>query len=622
MGLSSALKAATSGLRITQQAVEITAKNIANVDSAGYTRKGLQQEPVIAGTQTVGVRVAGYTRQVSELVQRELRSELSNNGYAATLGDTYRRLDQLFGTPGSTNALDAVFNSLTESLSALVTTPESISAQTEVVADATVLASRLNLIGGSIQSMRASAEQRLGEVVDRVNILLNQLESSNQRIISQTRAGNPPVDLLDQRDLVLDELSQYMDLNIIDRPDGGVNVLTSSGTLLFDYDAARLDFDPRSTISPASKWSRDPSERTVGTVSIITPAGKQIDLLADNGIRGGVLGGLIALRDDVLVEAQRQLDEFASALSRAFSDTPIAGTPASAGPRNGFDIDVGALQAGDPITLTYTDVGSGQKRVVTFLRVDDAATLPLSDDATARTDDTVFGIDFSGGYASVAAQIGSALGADFTVSDEGGGTIRILDDGGTNVTVDGLEAVATATVLVDAGIGLPLFVDGGNAPTIYSGSFDGGRQQTGFANRITVNSAIIDDPARLVAYQTTPPTPAGDATRPQNLLDRLTGTRADFSADTGIGGPAGYRSTVSGFLQQIVSFQGAASANAGDAASASEQIVATLQEAYTRDTGVNVDEEMAYLIELQNAYAANARVVSVIDEMIDTLMRI
>lgn len=624
MGLGSALAAAASGLRITQDAVTLAARNISNADNPGYTRKSLLQDAVIAGDQTIGVMLEGYTRDVSMLIQRELRGELTGFGFAQSMNTFYDRIDKMFGAPGNANALDTLYNSLTESLAELATTPESISVQTQVVTDAQVLAQRLNGISNDIQNMRQEAEQQIGDIVERVNVLLKDLEANNERIVAQTRAGRPPVDLLDQRDRTLDELSQYMDLTIIDRPDGGVSVLTGNGTMLFDQNAARLTFDERATLNAGTLYHPDDAQRGVGTVSIFSPAGYEVDLIKDNAIGGGALGALIQLRDDVLVEAQRQLDEFAAALSRSFSDNPVAGTAATAGAQAGFDIDVGALQAGDPITLTYVDNVSGDTEVVTFIRTDTASVLPLGDDATARTDDTVYGIDFSGGNAAVAAQIGAALGANFTVSDQGGTTIRILDDGAANqVNVVALDAVATATAATDQGLGFPLFIDGGYSPEIYSGTLDDGvGQLVGFSGRIGVNADIVADPNFLVTYSTSPPTAPGDATRPEAMLDRLTATDIAFSPATGLGGSNAYKTSVEGFLRQMITFQGSAAANAGEAFLAQDQIVTTLTETYARETGVNVDEEMAHLIELQNAYAANARVISVIDEMIDTLMRI
>ncbi|MCB1492950.1 MAG: flagellar hook-associated protein FlgK, partial [Rhodobiaceae bacterium] len=467
MGLASALSTAVTGLKITQQAVDLTAKNVANADSPGYTSKTLLQEAVIADGETIGVRSSGVARATSRLVQSEYRNELEGYGYADTLGEFYQRIDQLFGTPGSTDALDSLYNNLTESLTQLSGTPESEAMQTQVVADATVLAHRLNGISDDIQTMRQEAETRLSETVDRVNALLGQLETTSSRIVSRTVAGSQPVDLLDQRDQIIDELSRYMDLTLIEREDGGINVLTSTGTLLFDTNAAKLQFNAKTVNGAQTLYNRDDSISDLGTISIVSGAGYSIDLIADNAIRGGELGALIEMRDDILVEAQQQLDEFAAALSRSFSDNPVDGTAVTVGAQDGFDIDLAALQSGDPITLTYTE--SGNSHVVTFIPTQDGSILPLSDDATARADDTVVGIDFSLGNAAVATQIQAALGANFTVSDQGGSVIRILDDGAAGlVDIDSLDAVATATALTDQGLGFPLFIDGSHSPDAYS----------------------------------------------------------------------------------------------------------------------------------------------------------
>ncbi len=78
-----------------------------------------------------------------------------------------------------------------------------------------------------------------------------------------------------------------------------------------------------------------------------TPAGAKIDLVATGAIRSGSIAAAVSLRDDTLVQAQRQLDDLASGLSRAVSDRPATGTAASANGSTGFDIDLTGLQAGN-----------------------------------------------------------------------------------------------------------------------------------------------------------------------------------------------------------------------------------------------------------------------------------
>ena len=116
------------------------------------------------------------------------------------------------------------------------------------------------------------------------------------------------------------------------------------------------------------------------------------------------------MRDNVLVQAQSQIDAIATQMSSALSDTTTAGSAVSVGAQNGFDTDVGSMLAGNTTTVTYTDASNVQ-HTISIMRVDDPSVLPLSNAATTDPNDTVVGIDFSGGMASVVTQLNAALGA-------------------------------------------------------------------------------------------------------------------------------------------------------------------------------------------------------------------
>ena len=105
-------------------------------------------------------------------------------------------------------------------------------------------------------------------------------------------------------------------------------------------------------------------------------------------------------------------------------------------------------------------------------------------------------------------------------SNPSGTTLRVLDDGaGGKVTVNSLSATSTVTSLTSGGAEVPLFLDG-NTP--YTGAITNlGNQSTGLAGRIGVNPALIADPTRLVVYQTSPLTDAGDATRPNFIVSQI-----------------------------------------------------------------------------------------------------
>ena len=195
------------------------------------------------------------------------------------------------------------------------------------------------------------------------------------------------------------------------------------------------------------------------------------------------------------------------------------GRPVTVGPNAGFTVDIASLQPGNTVQITYTDASSVQHRI-TVVRVEDPAALPLSDSLTADPADRVVGISFVGGAAAVAGRLTTALGSTgLQFANPSGSLLQVLN-GGLASTVDTLSATATMTSFTSGNPQLPLFTD---AVVPFTGAITAdGTQTTGFAGRIAVNPALFADPTRLVIFQTVPPTPAGDATRPNFISDQLT----------------------------------------------------------------------------------------------------
>jgi flagellar hook-associated protein 1 FlgK len=380
-----------------------------------------------------------------------------------------------------------------------------------------------------------------------------------------------------------------------------------------------LEFDQRATLSPQSVYDKNPTKRGVGTVTMRAPNGFSIDLIAQGAFRSGEIAALVSLRDDVLVDAQAQLDEFAAGLSQALSDRTIAGVPAGAAPQTGFDINVSQMRPGDVITLNV--VQGGTPRTVSIVRVDDASALPLPASATPNPNDQVIGVPFSGGSAAAAAFLQTALGAAFAVSSPVAGTLRVLDDGAAGTTD---VTAATARVTEGSASGgtaaLPFFVDAGGTQPIYSGSFDGGSQKIGYSMRMAVNDALQNDPSLTVLMS--PTTLAGDATRPNAMLERINKTSRTFAGVDGIGSAdAPPSATVISYLKRLVSAQGQQAETERRMAEGQEIVVNGLQDRFDAGARVNIDEEMARLIELQQTYQASARIISIVDEMMRTLLQ-
>lgn len=619
MGMTSALSTAIMGLNLSKAGLELVSRNVANAGTDGYTRKSLVQENLAAQGAGIGVRQVTVTREVDSFLRTQLQTELSIAGQSHVEAEFMQRLDLLYGQPGSSSSLDTRVNAFTNALQELASAPEVEVNRDAVLAQADQLANQINTLSQNIQQMRQDAESGIAQAVSDANEILQEISDLNTSIQAQWQSTSGSGDLEDRRDALIYRLSELIDVNVSEGERGAMRVFTSNGDLLVDAEASRLSFDEHGSIGPQSEFSNLESERGVGTIVLTSSNGGTVDIVKGRQQSfSGQIAGYLTMRDEILVEAQAQLDELAHGLALALSSKEVAGTAVTSGAQDGFDLDLSGLQSGNPVTITYTE--SGTAKQVTFIRVDDPATLPLDDAQTPNPNDTVVGIDFSGGNAAAAAAMSAALGAAITVTDEGGNVMRFLDDGAAaTVDIDAVRAGITATTLADDGTQLPLFTDTGNRP--YSAALDGLDQKVGFAARIQVNGDVMADTSWLVTYETIPVTGAGDSTRPLDLMQRLTEAMFEFSPDSGIGSTrAPYSGTIDAFARRVVSAQTGRAEVANQKFEAQSVVVGAIQERIDSKSAVDVDEEMAMLLELQTAYSSNARVITTIKEMMQMLL--
>ncbi|HTQ83380.1 MAG TPA: flagellar hook-associated protein FlgK [Pseudolabrys sp.] len=618
MGLTQALATSLSGLQATQTALSVVAGNVANAQTPGYVAQSVSQVALTSGDAGDSVRVTGINRLLDTFVQQQLRTETSGGAYADLNASFYQQLQQVYGQPGSNTTLDATFNNFTSAVQALSTSPNSPTVQSQTIGTAQALAAQLNSATASIQALRSQADQGIAGDVQQANNALQQIANINQQLQSSTANDSAKATLEDQRDQYIDQLSKLMDIRVNASGNDQVTIYTTSGTQLVGTQAAQLSFSATGSVSPTQQWSSNPAQSELGTITLVPPGGGGIDLLATGAIRSGEIAAYVNMRDTVLVQAQGQIDALAAQMSSALSDTTSGGTAVTAGAQNGFDTNIGNMLAGNTTQVTYTD-SSNVQHTISIVRVDDPAALPLSNSVTSNPNDTVIGVNFSGGMASVVTQLNTALGATgLQFSNPGGNTLRVLDSGPGTVTVNSVATTTTATSLTGGSGALPLFVDGG---TPYSGAITAaGSQSVGYAGRIQVNAALIADPTKLVTYQTG--TPAGDSTRPNFIYNQLANTPLQFSPSTGIGTASSpYQGTLSAYLSQVVSTQSLATTAASNLQSGQDIVVNALQTRFNATSAVNIDTEMANLLTLQNNYGANARVMATVKAMLDTLLQ-
>ena len=619
MSLTGTLNTVQAGLQVTQAALQIVGGNVANAQTPGYIRKTLDQVATAAG-QDISVRSSSIDRSLDTLVQAQLRTATSGGSYADKLSDLYEQLQTLYGAPGSTTSVDTLYNNFTTSMQALSVSPDSFSAQSSAVNSAQLFAEQLNSLSNNIQSMRSAAEQGISADVTAANSALQDIATINQQVSTANADDPTTATLLDQRDSDIDKLSTLMDIRVVPGQFNQVNVYTGSGNQLVGTQAVTLSFNAQGTLTPSAQWNVDPTKSGVGTITMTTPDGSTTDLISAGAIQSGEIAGYLQMRDKILPQAQTQLDQLAAQMSQMTSDVTTPGTAVTVGTQNGFTTDTTNLQSGNTINLTYTDSGNVQ-HTVSIVRVDNASVLPLPNTTTADPNDTVIGVNFNNGSlsASVISQLNTALGATGLQFSQSGNTLQVINNPANTVTVNSLSETDTMTSTSSGNSQLPLFVDD-TAP--YTGAISpSGSEEVGYAQRISVNSALLNNPGALVAYS--PTTQSGDNTRPTFLYNQLTSATTTFSpVNTGIGSSGSpMTGTISSYIGEVMTQESQAASNASSLKAGQDVVVSALQQRMDTTSGVNIDQEMTSLLDLQNTYAANARVFSVVQQMFQTLLQ-
>lgn len=609
MGLSTSLNNAVSGLRVNQDALSILSRNIGNSGTPGYHKQSLNVVDYNSQNSSYA-RSEGANRAFNKSLQTYYTRQVAdtaNSGVQATYLD---RLQGFLGKPGSAGSLDTLFNGLQNAMQGIATSPDDYTSRATAVQSAQAMVEQLNRLSTNIQGMRQEAEGQIASNVHNLNGMLNSLDEVNNRLLDLGMTDSARAALQDQRDRLVSGVAEIIDVQADYRPNGTVALMTRSGVGLLDNGVSRFSFESAGGLSPNSKFNADPELTEVGKLTLTTPSGLTLDLVSQGVLQGGELAGLITLRDKTLVEAQDQLDEIAGNLALAFSTNAKPGAAAKVGDATGLDIDLTGIASGNDVLLTYSDNGVDKR--IRLVNTKEAS------DYTDATGQRVIGVDLSNGVTSdVISRLTSTLPQGINISGSGN-TLRVLDDGlGNRFDIKAGTSRVTSTGLQGSGLGFNLFVDQGNAA--FTGNLDTNPpQRQGFAARISINSAILADNRLMVQFEAGGT--LGDDDRAKYVIDQMSKMKFVAGGDpVKNGSKFQLAGNLGEMIGQVVGFQGA-SINAAMTKRDDRQLTLdTIVDQMDAEYGVNVDEEMARLMELQNAYAANARIVSVVKELLDSL---
>jgi len=614
MGLSSALATAMSGLRANQAALSIISSNVSNAQTPGYITQTPNQIEVASGGFGSTVTTTGVNRELDLFVQNQLRTETGGGGYANQIANILGQLQSVYGTPGGQGTLETTLGNFTTALQSLSNSPSDSAAQGVALSAAQSLAQQLNSTTQGIQSLRSNVAQDIGNSANQANADMSQIAQLNTQLQGLSPTDPQAATLMDQRDNAINDLSKYVDVRVVTSSANQVSVFTNSGIqLVGDGLASSFTYSSPGALTATSLYSTNPAQNGVGTFNIKLPNGAAIDVASNNVLSSGQIAADLKLRDQTLVQAQTQVDQMAATLASSLSDITTAGTAVIGSPA-GFSVNTSNVLPGNTINLTYTDSATNTQHQISIVNVTDPAALPLQNGANANP--LLVGVNFSLGMGSAVSQLNTALGSLGLQFTNSGSTLNLL--GSPTATVNAASTTTTVTSMTSGNPQLALFTDGGS---LYTGQYTaGGSQMTGLAGRITVNPAVLSNASALSNYTT--PTAAGDNTRSSFMFSQLTSGTFSYSPSTGLGSAAQpFKGTIANYLSQFMSQQSNAATVATQLQQGQSVVVSTLQQKFDSTSSVNIDTEMANLIQVQNTYAANAHIMSVVQSMMQSLLQ-
>lgn len=531
-----------SALLAAQRALQTTSNNIANANTEGYVRQRVDfverpGTPLANFTVGQGVSVAGITRIYDQFLTGQLQSSTSSEQRQNVYSSYATRLDAVLGNPdtGITSALQRFF----DQVEAVGRDPTSIAMRQQLILEGESLATRFAQLDGQVASLTTEVNGRLDQAVNEINTLARQLASLNDKIAAAVNGA--PSDVLDQQDLLLRKLAGQIDISTTRQANGTVTVLVGSGqslvlgsranelaTVADQYDASRLRLAVRSN-----------------------------DTLADISAKvgGGVVGGLLAFRTEVLDAARNDLGRLALGLTESFNAQHQQGTDL-----NG--------DAGEAFFATSPPLVTGL--------TGNSATAVVS---------------------AVVTDIGALTGRDYELRHDG--TNWLLRDSVSGATIPTSGSGAAGDPLVGAGLSISITADAGDRFLI--------RPTAESADRLRV---VLTDPATIAAAGTPAAAGSGDNANALALAD---------VARLGLFGSG--TQSLSHLGADIIAFVGAVAARSASELQIQQVLRAQSELDVESVSGVNLDEEAADMLRFQQAYMAASKVISVANDMFQTLLQ-
>jgi flagellar hook-associated protein 1 FlgK len=615
-----------SALQAFQTAISVTGNNIANANTPGYARESVDLSaatPQADGGVFIGsgVDVSGITRAVDALSNSQLNSSQSSLGQLNSLQTYTNQLDNIVGTTagGLTTALQNYYNAW----STVANDPTSTAARQALIGQAQSVASAFQTTNTQLQGLNTSINSNITSDVTHINSLAASISSLNTQIVVGTAqdGGQPPNELLDQRDAALSSLSQLVGVTTSTDSNGALNVFVGNGQpLVLQGSTSQL-----STV-------QNPFNASQLEISTTTSGGNIIS----SQITSGDLGGLLAARTQGVNPAINQLGQIATALS----------SQANTQQNSGLDLN-GSLGAN--LFSVAAPVATASSRNTGTA----SATVSIANPGALTTDNYVLGYT-AGTYSLTDATTGAA------VALSGSGTVASpFTAAGVSIVVSGapasgdqflIQPTAQAAGSFNVALTNPTQIAAAGAVLASAAAANTGSGTISSGTVITPTNPNLLATASIQFTSATTyeingagsyPYTAGANITQNGWQVQISGSPATgdvFTVQNNVGGTGDNRNALASANQQTqgVLSNGTTSVNAATSAwvtaigSQAQQVNTqqTAQSAVNSQalsqvqsvSGVNLDEEAANLLKWQQAYQASAQALSIGNSTFTTLM--
>jgi flagellar hook-associated protein 1 len=330
------LSTSVSGLLAFQQALDVTSNNISNANTPGYDVETANFSE-LPGQQTgsgyigSGVEVSSVTRAYDAYLAQQVNATQSSYSSSNTLATQAGQVDNLLSD--SSTGLTATLQSFVNALQTAASTPTSTAARQALLSSGQALAQQIQTYNSQLSQYGSQLESQLSGDVSEVNTLSSQIAQLNQQIAAGSSNGQTPNQLMDQRDQLINQLSQYVSVQTASQGDGEVNVYIGSGQALVTGGTAQ-------TLATIPN-SYDPSQLDIG---ITSGGGSATTADITSEVSGGELGGLLSARSQVLDPAINAVGQIAVAVATVVNQQQQSGMDMTGAPGQPM-FAVGGVQA-------------------------------------------------------------------------------------------------------------------------------------------------------------------------------------------------------------------------------------------------------------------------------------